>query len=100
VSIYNYQQPKKNFEGSMVFVVNADTIYEDCRIPDRNYQQGNAANQDVCFYCAYLPRRSLVFDGNLTTLYSHFVTSTNIDTCRTIWSLDIEIENDDGSCCH
>jgi hypothetical protein len=100
VSIYDYQQPKKNFEGSMVFVVNADTIYEDCRIPDRNYQQGNAANQDVYFYCAYLPRRSLVFNGNLTTLYSHFVTSTNVDTCRTIWSLDIEIENGDGSCCY
>jgi hypothetical protein len=108
VSIYNYQQPKKNFAGSMVFVVNADTIYEDCRIPDRNYQQGGYIDGDVfitpvkgfydtCVYCASLPRRSLVFDGNLTTLYSHFVTSTNMDSCEPLWSLDI---NDDGSCCY
>jgi hypothetical protein len=97
VRIYNGQEPEKNFEGTMVFVVNADTIYEDCRIPDRNYSY--AANPDLCFYCAYLPRRSLVFDGNLMTIYDHFVTSTDLDTCNPLWSLDIVIENDDGNCC-
>jgi hypothetical protein len=107
VSIYNYQEPSKNFEGTMVFVVNADTIYEDCRIPDRKDQQGGFFGGDVafvadegfydsCVYCASLPRRSLLFDGNLTTLYSHFVTSTNMDSCEPLWSLDI---NDDGSTC-
>jgi hypothetical protein len=102
VRISNGREPMKNFEGFMVFVVNEDTIFEDCRIADRYFYQGGAyvEKQDVCYYCAFLPRRSLVFDGNLTTIYDHFVTSTVLDTCEDIWSLEIQIENDDGDCCY
>jgi hypothetical protein len=106
VRIYNYTDPEKNFEGTMVFVVNADTIHVDCRIPDQNFQQGFGKDvsiatderfYDTCLYCPSLPRRSLVFDGNLMTLYDHFVTSTNMDTCEPLWSLEID---DGGNCCY
>jgi uncharacterized secreted protein with C-terminal beta-propeller domain len=112
VSIYNWQEPMKNFEGFMVFVVNENTIYEDCRIADRNYQTAYAGESiyagdtiysgfdSRCNYCGYLPRRSLVFDGNLMTMYNHDVMSTNMESCENIWNLTIQIKNDDGGCCY
>jgi hypothetical protein len=115
VLISNWQEPMKNFDGFMVFVVNEDTIFEDCRIAGRNYrtsfvgvQEGaDVGTEEVfggfdsrCNYCGYLPRRSLVFDGNLMTMYNHDVMSTDMDTCRKVWSLAINIEDADGGCCY
>jgi len=49
------------------------------------------ANADVCYYCAHLPPRSMIFDGNLMTMNNHFIRSNSLNTCEQVWSLDIDI---------
>ena len=37
----------------------------------------------------FLPQRSMVFNGNVTTLKGNSVVSTNLDTGRKLWTLDL-----------
>jgi len=57
---------------------------------------------EVCYYCGSLAPRSMIFGGDFTTMSSHFVRSTDLNSCQwmsgatnppgLMWELDITIE--------
>jgi hypothetical protein len=95
VSINNWQDPSQEFHGFYVFVVNADEIAPTCRIQQADY----GMSQNVCYYCAYFPSRSMIFNGNVTTVGGHFVRSTNLNTCASEWDLTISLTDPSVGCC-
>jgi Beta propeller domain len=94
VSISNWQIPSKGFNGFIVFQIGDNGIKEKCRI-----SHGDYSYTDYCFYCAYLPSRSFIFGGDVTTVNSQFVRSTDPDTCKSVWDFQMKIQNPDGQCC-
>jgi hypothetical protein len=104
VNIYNWEFPEENFDGFVVFVVNEDMIAEDCRVPEvinRPSFEEDVMFAQVCYYCAFLPPRSMIFDGNLMTVRNHFLQFTDLDTCEHIWRSDVGITGDDiNGCCY
>jgi Beta propeller domain len=96
------------FHGYLVVIANANTLQESCRIEVEPLNPGVIAYADPgnstdlppvpCYPCgSYLPKRNMIFDGNVMTTNSHFIRSTDLDTCKTVWSLDLDVESDD--CC-
>jgi hypothetical protein len=51
----------------------------------------------LCYYCAWLPERSFVIDGNVITLKGHSARSHDLDTGVPLWGLEFAWESD--SCC-
>ena len=95
VDVSNWQDKSKEFHGFMVFVVTPNSIALDCQI-----EHGNPfTDAAVCYYCAYLPPRSMIFGGDVTTLDNHRVVSTDLNTCSQVWALDISIPAEADECC-
>jgi Beta propeller domain len=97
------------FHGYVVVIANADTLQESCRIeleplytgPIVYADPGNSTDLSSvpCYPCgSYLPKRNMIFDGNVMTTNSHFIRSTDLDTCKTVWSLDVDIKTNDCGC--
>lgn len=53
-----------------------------------------------CYYPAYLPQRSLVINGNVTTMKGHSVITTDLDTFKTRWTLEMGKPADPLDCVH
>lgn len=51
-----------------------------------------------CYYPAYLPQRSLVIDGSVTTMKGHSVITTDLDTFETRWTLEMGKPADPFDC--
>jgi hypothetical protein len=51
-----------------------------------------------CWYNAYLQPRSLVFQSKLTTLLSHSVLSTDLETGDTLWDLNLDVALNNTEC--
>lgn len=85
------------FHGYIVFKADETGIEEECRI---NHGVGDMY-ANVCYYCAWLPRRSMIFDGDLVTLNDHFIASTDMQLCQSNWELPIRVYNESSSmgCC-
>jgi Beta propeller domain len=84
---------KGNFDGFKVYDVSANGISERVTISHV------ASNQFYsCYYEAYLPERSFVFDGNVTTMKGHSVVSTDLDTGLKRWTLDMPKPVDKDDC--
>lgn len=52
-----------------------------------------------CYYRANLPQRSMVFNGNVTTMKGHSVISTDLDSGEQTWKYDMpkpEVKDDCG----
>jgi hypothetical protein len=94
IQIVNFQDPTEDFEGYYAFVANENEITLKCRISS-TFDDGG---ESVCYYCGYLPWRSMIFDGNVTTLGQHFVRSTNLNTCANEWNRTITIPDFEGFC--
>lgn len=115
------QQP---FYGTMMFKVSADTGIEEivqCRVAHTeeiyNYMpiesdpstgdsssssSGSAGSASgsvaaaPCNYYGYLPRRSMVFNGDLMSIRNSEIIMTDLDTCTRLWNTTITIANEGG----
>jgi len=85
--ISNWENPENDFDGFVVYdidLVNGIKLAGNVTHADSNYMQ---------FYCwsdAYLPSRSMVFDGNLVTFKSHSILSTDLSTMLQNWTLNLD----------
>jgi hypothetical protein len=127
ISSWNQTTGQENtavsFHGFSVFYATVDSIAEVCRIS----QRPTSSDGRIYCYCgsSYLPRRSMVFNGDVVSLMfaggpsvavtplsypfllflqmtteNQFVRMTDLDTCKQTWSLDIKDENaTDQTCC-
>lgn len=58
-----------------------------------SYSIQHASSYDMyngCWYSAYLPPRSFVFQSKLTTILSHSVMSTDLENGKRLWNLTLE----------
>jgi Beta propeller domain len=83
-----YPSTEGNFDGFITYDVSRQGISQRGDIP---HVESNSFYG--CYSDAYLPQRSLVFNGNVTTLKGHSVISTDLDTFKTTWELQL----DDGA---
>jgi hypothetical protein len=81
------------FDGFTVFSLNSTGIF-----PLFDIEHVQDQNLGLCYYCAYLPQRSFVIDGNVITLKGHSSRSHDLDTGDSLWGLDFAWESD--SCCN
>mmetsp|Transcript_23984 Transcript_23984/g.34283 ORF Transcript_23984/g.34283 Transcript_23984/m.34283 type:complete len:861 (-) Transcript_23984:86-2668(-) len=75
-----------NFDGFVVYSINSTHItpvHEIQHADSRSIYRG-------CWYNAYLRPRSLVFQSKLTTLLSHSVLSTDLETGDTLFDLNLD----------
>lgn len=105
VEVYDWNevtQTDDGFRGFITFYVTESSIERECEI-DYGVSDPTTATGDIaatsCYYCAYFPARSMIFDGQLMTMNDHFIRSTDMNTCQENWGLDIVIPSDDGYCC-
>jgi hypothetical protein len=100
IDIYDwYNNGTEDVHGFIVFKADETGIEEECRIDHGD----SAIYADMCYYCAWLPRRSMIFDGDLVTLNDHFIASTDMQLCSTNWETLVSVGNTTGSggmgCC-
>lgn len=94
VVAWNRDDLDGNFDGFLVYDVSRDHGIS---------QRFNVSHVDSdqfysCYYPAFLPQRSLVFNGNVTTMKGHSVISTDLDTFESKWTLEMEKPADSYYC--
>ncbi|KAL7522694.1 hypothetical protein ACHAWX_007636, partial [Stephanocyclus meneghinianus] len=75
-----------NFDGFVVYDVAVDEIKP-------SYNISHASSADIyggCWYNAYMPPRSLVFKSKVTTILSHTVISTDLESGVEEWKLNLD----------
>lgn len=75
-----------NFDGFAVYDVSVDEIAP-------TYEIQHASSYDMyyhCWYNAYMPARSFVFQSKLTTILSHSVISTDLETGEGLWNMSLD----------
>lgn len=75
-----------NFDGFVVYDINVDDItpsYEIQHASSYNIYRG-------CWYGASMPARSFVFQSKLTTILSHSVKSTDLETGENLWNFTLD----------
>ena len=82
--VRTWRNRNENFDGFLVLDVSPSGISQRFNIT-------HAQGEDFfgCYYWASLTQRSLVFNGNVTTLKGHSVLSTDLDTGTTTWELEL-----------
>ena len=90
---YNSNDPTGNFDGFVLYDVSRTGISQRLNIT-------HVDSQDFygCYYQAYLPERSFVFNGNVTTMKGHAVVSTDLNTGQRRWELDMPKPTDTNQC--
>ena len=89
-----YPSTDGNFDGFITYDVSRQGISLRGEIPHVESNQFYG-----CYSNAYLPQRSLVFNGNVTTLKGHSVISTDLDTFKKTWELQLDDGVDKGQNC-
>lgn len=87
-SEYTYTA-NNNFDGFVVYDVALGKV-------EPSYQIQHASSYDMyygCWYGAYMPARSFVFQSKLTTILSHSVISTDLDTGDRLWNTTLDGSN-------
>lgn len=82
-----------NYDGFYVFDVSRDGI--EFRL---NISHVDSADFYGCYSQSQLPQRSLVFNGNVTTLKGHSVLSTDLDSGERRWRLELPKPSDPMYC--
>jgi len=80
-----YPETEGNFDGFIAYDISRGGISERGQISHVDSDQFYG-----CYSNAYLPERSLVFDGKVTTLKGHSVISTDLDTFVKQWELQLD----------
>jgi hypothetical protein len=78
-----------NFDGFVVYDVKLGEIKP-------SYEIQHASSYDMyygCWYSAYMPARSFVFKSKLTTILSHSVISTDLETGDRLWNMTLDGSN-------
>ena len=90
---YFSNDPTGNFDGFFLYDVSRSGISQRMNIT-------HVASQDFygCYYHASLPERSFVFNGNVTTMKGHSVISTDLDSGKRRWELDMPKPTDINQC--
>jgi len=84
-----------NFDGFVVYDIELGNISEA-------YEIEHASSRDIwsgCWYDASMPARSLVFDGEITTILSHSVIGTDLATGEKEWNVSLA-EDVNKTQCH
>ena len=82
-----------NFDGFVVYDVSLGAVKS-------SYEIQHASSYDMyngCWYNAYMPARSFVFQSKLTTILSHSVKSTDLENGDQLWNLNLDENNTDCS---
>jgi hypothetical protein len=82
-----------NFDGFVAYDVSRNGITKRLNISHVDSFEFNG-----CYYQAYLPQRSFVFNGSVTTLKGHSAVSTNLDTGVKRWTLDMPKPTNKNNC--
>ena len=85
---------KESFDGFIVYDVDYTKKFS------KWFEISHSSSQDVWYGCGnwfQLPSRSLVFDGNVTTLKGQTVLSHDLATKEKLWSLDVDDGGNDNS---
>lgn len=80
----------ENFEGFVVFTIKDDVITRRFDIDHLDFVNDASSTCDA--WCGSLPERSFVIDGNVVTLKSQSVVSTDLATETAEWFLDVRKE--------
>ena len=93
VVAFNSNAQTGNFDGFFLYDVSRSGISQRMNIT-------HVASQDFygCYYHASLPERSFVFNGNVTTMKGHSVISTDLDSGKRRWKLDMPKPTDTNQC--
>lgn len=84
-------EDRDNFEGFVVFTIQNDVISRRFDI-DHEDLVANDSGNSCQLWCGSLPERSFVIDGNLVTLKSQSVVSTDLNTQTPDWFIDMQKE--------
>ncbi len=90
----NYTDTGLNFDGFVVYDVNVTDITPV-------YDIRHLSSEDMYYGCnikAYLPARSFVFYSKLTTILSHSVISTDLETGDHLWTYNLENRSNTIDC--
>jgi len=82
-----------NFDGFVVYDVSLGAV-------NSSYEIQHASSYDMyngCWYNAYMPARSFVFQSKLTTILSHSVKSTDLENGDELWNVSLDENNKDCS---
>eukprot|EP00543_Licmophora_paradoxa_P001658 CAMPEP_0202447998 /NCGR_PEP_ID=MMETSP1360-20130828/6779_1 /ASSEMBLY_ACC=CAM_ASM_000848 /TAXON_ID=515479 /ORGANISM="Licmophora paradoxa, Strain CCMP2313" /LENGTH=1014 /DNA_ID=CAMNT_0049065353 /DNA_START=74 /DNA_END=3118 /DNA_ORIENTATION=+ len=83
-----------NFDGFRVYDVSkTDGIRERMEISHVEWDAFYG-----CYYDAYLPERSFVFDGDVTTMKGHSIVSTDLDSGVQEWKLEMPEPTNKDNC--
>ena len=85
---------RNNFDGFTVFDIDLDGIAPA-------YEIQHARSYDMfhgCWYNAYMPARSLVFQSKLTTILSHSVISTDLADGVKLWDMNLDVGLNNTDC--
>ena len=94
LQIYSFNgETSGNFDGFVAYDVSSAGI-----APRLNVSHVESSQFFGCYYQAYLPERSFVFNGNVTTMKGHSVVSTDLDTAEQRWTLDMPKPTDKSQC--
>lgn len=105
IPLYQYDHNRwgdavNQIEGFTVFGVDLSKTEEIItrELDINHYQEHTFYDKNGC-YCGgtYLPERSLVFDGNLMTMKSQLVVSTDLGSGEALW--DIDFTGNTTDCC-
>ena len=92
--VYSWQSPEDNFDGFSLYNVSyhggEGSIQRMFKISHAN---ADAINYG-CWSPYWVPARSLLIDGNLTTIKRHTVVSTNVDAEERLWTMNLTSFND------
>eukprot|EP00571_Detonula_confervacea_P009424 CAMPEP_0172328374 /NCGR_PEP_ID=MMETSP1058-20130122/60317_1 /TAXON_ID=83371 /ORGANISM="Detonula confervacea, Strain CCMP 353" /LENGTH=1083 /DNA_ID=CAMNT_0013045487 /DNA_START=93 /DNA_END=3345 /DNA_ORIENTATION=+ len=83
-----------NFDGFVVYDIDVDEITP-------SYDIQHASSYRIyrgCWYGAYMPARSFVFQSKLTTILSHSVISTDLETGEKLWNFTLDEGLDNTDC--
>jgi hypothetical protein len=94
LQIYSYDTGLiDNFDGFVAYDVSSAGISLRLNISHVESEQFYG-----CYYPAYLPERSFVFNGSVTTMKGHSVVSTDLDTSERRWTLEMPTPEATNEC--
>ncbi|KAL3934317.1 MAG: hypothetical protein SGBAC_009938 [Bacillariaceae sp.] len=83
-------QERDNFDGFELFTIENDVISPFFSIDHDDFNK--LGNNDCQSWCGYLPERSFVVDGDLITMKGQSVLSTDLNTEKADWFINMKQE--------
>ena len=84
-----FNKAEGNFDGFVVYDIGPNKV-------EPSHKISHAESNDIwgrggyCWYNAYMPARSFVFNSKLTTVLSHSVKSTDLYSGEDLWNITLD----------